>query len=171
MKQSLSQNKIFTQTCIAIGVFASRLSVLPANISPLGSFGFFGNPILFIVSIVAFDLFVKGVYPGVFFTYLGFAMYPLLKKIAGKSVKKQMVLLPLASFLFFVFSNFGVWWYWYDHTIEKLIMCYALAVPFYARTLLSDMFFGYSYLFIKQFRQISARVTARLPLSDQFVLK
>lgn len=171
MKLSQPQNNLLTQISLAIGVFISRLSILPANISPLGSFGFFGNPILFMVSILAFDFLVKGVYPGVLFTYVGFAAYPVLRKVAGNSIKKQVMFLPLASFLFFVFSNLGVWWYWYDHTFEKLLVCFALAIPFYARTLMSDVFFGYGYLLIKHYGHISAVISARLRLTQQIVLE
>jgi hypothetical protein len=118
----------------------------------LGSFGFFGHPVLFGISILAFDLLVKGIYPGFWLTYLGFACYPLLGWLAQGSVRKQLLLLPMASFLFFLLSNLGVWWYWYDHTFEKLLVCYALAVPFYSRTLLSDICFGYGYLLLRQLR-------------------
>lgn len=131
-----------------IGVFISRLNVLPANVSPLGTFGFFGNPILYGISIIAFDLFVKGLYPGFLFTYLGFAFYAILGNFAKNTFKIQVVFLPLASFLFFLISNFGVWWYWYDHTLTDLLLCYTLALPFYTRTLVGDLFFGYTYLLL-----------------------
>jgi hypothetical protein len=146
MKQSAQQSKIFRQVVTASTVFASRLGALPANVSPVGSYGFFGNPVLYMAIIIGFDLFVKGLYPGVFFTYIGFAMYPLLGKVAGASLHKRVALLPLASFLFFIFSNLGVWWYFYDRTVASLLMCYTLALPFYGRTLLSDLTFGYGYL-------------------------
>jgi hypothetical protein len=135
-----------SQLLATLVVFVSRLNVLPANISPLGSLGFFGNPLLYALSIMAFDLGVKGIYPGVWFTYAGFAVYPLLGWLTKNQVRKQLVALPVASFLFFIISNFGVWWYWYDHTWVKLITCYTLALPFYTRTLISDMVFGYGYL-------------------------
>lgn len=148
MKLLLRPNNIFAQFLTAASVFISRLNILPANISPLGSFGFFGNPFLFGASIVAFDFLVKGVYPGFWLTYVGFACYPILGKLAGESIKRKVFLLPLASLLFFFFSNLGVWWYWYDHTLVKLLVCFSLAVPFYTRTLMSDLVFGYGYLLI-----------------------
>lgn len=154
MKQSAQQSKFFRQVATASTVFVSRLGALPANVSPVGSYGFFGHPVLYLAIIVAFDLFVKGLYPGVFFTYVGFAMYPLLGRIAGTSLHKRIALLPLASFLFFVFSNFGVWWYFYDRTLANLLICYTLALPFYGRTLLSDLTFGYGYLIWKHRHQL-----------------
>jgi len=138
------------QFLLACGVFVSRLSILPPNFRPLGSFGFFGsNPLFFFASIVAFDLLVKGLYPGFEFTYLGFAAYPLLGWLARRSFKRQALLLPAASFAFFLLSNLGVWWYWYDHTLAELALCYTLALPFYQRTLIGDLVFGYGYLAVK----------------------
>lgn len=149
MKKSTKLN--FKSITTATAVFVSRLGYLPANISPLGSFGFFGkNKWLFFTTIVLFDWLVGGFYPGFWITYLGFAMYPLLGKLA-KNTRLKLILLPLASFLFFLVSNFGVWWYWYPHTLTGLITCYLLAVPFYKQTLIGDLVFGYSYLLIKKY--------------------
>ncbi len=157
MKQSLQPNKFFSESLAAGAVFISRFGLLPANISPLGSLGFFGNPLLYGISILAFDLLIKGIYPGFWLTYIGFACYPLLGLIAKNSLKKKMLLLPLASFLFFLISNFGVWWYWYDHTLAKLLICYGLAVPFYTRTLIGDLLFGYGYLAILNFKSLQSK--------------
>lgn len=141
----------YTQLVIAGLTFFSRLKVLPANISPLGSFGFFGgNTVLFLISIIAFDLLVGGLYKGFWLTYIGFMMYPLLGKIAGNRWPRQAVFLPLASLLFFLISNLGVWWYWFDHTLADLVVCYTLALPFYTRTLVGDLVFGYGYIGLKQ---------------------
>jgi hypothetical protein len=129
-------------------ILTSRLNLFPANVSPLGSFGFFGNPLIFLASIIVFDLTIGGLYRGFWFTYLGFAMYPLMGLIAKRLQKHSaLILLPTASFLFFLVSNFGSWYYWYPRSIEGLILCYSLAIPFYVRTLMGDLTFGYSYLF------------------------
>ncbi len=158
MKQFNLLSKFARQVLIAAAVLVSRVNLLPANISPLGSFGFFGNPVLYGASIVLFDLFIKGLYPGFWLTYLGFACYPLFGRVAGKSLNKKLLLLPLASFCFFLLSNLGVWWYWYDHSVEKLLLCYLLAVPFYARTLVGDLLFGYGYLVVKNFSAIKVKI-------------
>ncbi len=134
-----------------LAVFVSRLGLLPANISPLGSLGFFSNNlVLFILNIIIFDWLVGGFYPNCWVTYLGFLMYPLMSHLAKKNLKKQIVFLPLASLLFFFVSNLGVWFYWYPHTLTGLIRCYLLALPFYQRTLMGDLVFGYTYLALKE---------------------
>ena len=148
MKKLLQTNT--TQIGLALATFASRLGTLPANVNPLGSFGFFGtNPILFFAIIFAFDFFVKGLYPGFWLTYIGFAAYPLLGRLSRHKTSHQLLALPTASFLFFLLSNLGVWFYWYELTFENLILCYTLALPFYQRTLLGDLFFGYGYMLVR----------------------
>lgn len=146
-------SKFGQQVLVAGAVFVSRLGwLLPANISPVGSFGFFGNNWLYFAGIITFDWLVGGFYPNFWVTYLGFAAYPALGYVAKKFFKNKIgvkaALIPLASFLFFLISNFGVWWSWYPQTLEGLISCYSLALPFYSRTLIGDLIFGYGYLAI-----------------------
>ncbi len=133
-----------------LAVFASRLDLLPANFSPLGSFGFFGNGVIYFLTIIAFDFLVGGSYYGFWFTWAGFACYPILGFLAKKiKTRYSLVLLPLASLGFFILSNFGSFWYWYPHSWSGLVWCYTLALPFYGRTLMSDLVFGYGYLGVK----------------------
>lgn len=151
MKQSPNRQNTHTLTSMIapVIVFISRLGVLPGNFSPLGSYGFFsGNFIAYAIIILGFDLLVGGTYKGNYFTYLGFLAYYIFGRIARNNYRKQLLLLPLSSFLFFVISNFGVFLYWYPHTIQGLLNCYLLALPFYTRTLLGDLIFGYSYLML-----------------------
>ncbi len=151
--------RISQKTITAVGIFISRLGIFPPNFSPLGSFGFFGQNIwLYAVLIVGFDYFVGGFYVGAIFTYLGFLMYPLLGKIAGNHLKRQIVLLPLASLSFYLLSNFGSFWFFYPHSWSGLMTCYLVAVPFYNRTLMSDLVFGWGYLVVKAIRMNQLRV-------------
>lgn len=152
-KKALTKN--FNQTLTAVLIFTSRLGFLPANFNPLGSFGFFSNPWLFFLSIIIFDQFVGGRYPGFHITYLAFASYPFFGWLSGKMATRwsgiTWLLIPFASFSFFLISNLGVWWYWYPKTLEGLLLCFTLALPFYQRTLLGDLFFGWGYLIVKMF--------------------
>lgn len=156
-----------TKLCSLAAVFLSRLHVLPANVSAVGSFGFFGNPLLYLLSIIAFDVLVGGFYTGFWFTYLGFAMYPLLGLLAKKQPQRAWLLLPVASFLFFAISNFGSWYYFYPRTAAGFVFCYSLAIPFYARTVIGDLGFGYSYLFFKSARGVKTINAIKQSLSNQ----
>lgn len=133
-------------------VFLSRLKFFPANFSALGSFGFFSQNIwLYMATIILFDWLVGGFYIGFLYTYAGFLGYFILGKLAHKNRQRQMMLLPMASLLFFLISNFGVWLSWYPPTLEGFVKCYVNALPFYRNTLLGDIFFGYGYLLIQHF--------------------
>jgi hypothetical protein len=50
------------------------------------------------------------------------------------------------SILFFVITNFGAWigpeHQMYPHTFQGLIQCYTLAIPFFGRTLASDLVYS-----------------------------
>jgi len=149
MKKFELNKKIYTDQKTIVGaivVMISRVIKIAPNFSLLGSFGFFSqNFLLFFANIILFDWLVGGFYQGFIFNYLGFASYWLLGKLA-RTRKQQLILLPLASFLFFLISNFGVWLFWYEHNLANLGQCYLLAVPFYKNTLLSDLIFGYSWI-------------------------
>ena len=47
------------------------------------------------------------------------------------------------SFLFFLISNFGVWFIGgYEKSLAGLLICYFNALPFFQNTLLSSIFYG-----------------------------
>jgi len=157
MKKLSSQISSFAKPATALFVYISRFGMLPPNMSPLGSFGFFGqNIFLYFFTIISFDYFKGGFYSGFLFTYLGFLSYWIFGKIA-KTQKLQVFLLPFASFTFFLISNLGVWWYSYPHSIAGLLACYTLAIPFYRNTLIGDLVFGYGFLSAKFFVKLFFR--------------
>jgi len=98
--------------------------------------------------------------------YLSFAMIAFLGTRAKKDSLSSVALYSvLASVLFFAVTNFGIWalGMWYPMSIEGLIECYALAVPFFRNTLLSTLgfsgvLFGVNYLMVN-------RVNSELVLS------
>lgn len=137
------------QILVALSVFISRFLAFPANFSPVGAFGFSTSRWwLYAVTIVGFDLVRGGFYPGFWLTYGGFAMYFLFGRLAGESLQKRLIFLPVASVAFFFLSNLGVWWYWYDHTAQDLVRCFTLALPFFRNTFLSDLIFGYGAMVV-----------------------
>ena len=79
-----------------------------------------------------------------------FSVIVLVSQI--KSIKFGNIL--LASFLFFLISNFGVWILGYPKNLEGLLLCYTMAIPFFGYSIAGDLFFGYLFKF--SFRKISS---------------
>ena len=86
---------------------------------------------------------------------LGFGMISLwvyvafmLVTISGWVLKQMNVKsILVSSMIFFIVSNLGVWILGYPHTIEGLLMCYTLAIPFFGYSIIGDLCWG---LLIKQ---------------------
>ena len=49
-----------------------------------------------------------------------------------------------SSLLFFLLTNFGVFLLGYPHTIQGLLTCYTLALPFFVNTIIGDLLFTHS---------------------------
>ena len=47
----------------------------------------------------------------------------------------------LASTLFFVISNLGVWYFYYPHNWGGLSTCFVLAIPFFVNAIAGDLFY------------------------------
>ena len=74
--------------------------------------------------------------------YLAF----MLVTISGWFLNKMNVKsILVSSMIFFIVSNFGTWLIGYPHTIEGLMMCYTLAIPFFGYSILGDLFWGYTF--------------------------
>ena len=78
------------------------------------------------------------------FTWSGFAMIALLSHILksrrGFNLQSKYLILGtgIAGVLLYdIWTNFGCWLMWYPHTLEGLILCYTLAIPFTLWHLLS----------------------------------
>lgn len=74
----------------------------------------------------------------------------------GRSVVRRWLPVGVAtlsgSIIFFIMTNFAVWLQFYAYTWDELVKCYALAIPFFRNTLISDvggvlvLFGGYELL-------------------------
>ena len=59
----------------------------------------------------------------------------------------------IASLWFYITTNFAVWiiWDFYPKTIEGLISCYVMAIPFFGNTLISTLIFSGILIFLKKY--------------------
>jgi hypothetical protein len=150
---------------LIVGIVVRVIPHVP-NFTPVAAIALFGGAYLkkrhaFIVPLllmVASDLII-GMHNVVFFTWGGFLLVTLtgmaLKK--DKSPVKVFGFSLLGSFVFFVVSNFGVWAMgWYPHTLQGLISCYVMALPFLRDFTVATLVYG--MLFFGAYEIIASRV-------------
>ena len=146
----------------SIGIFlalaASRFIPHPPNFTSLLALSFYVPAVLglrfipaLIISFVITDLFI-GFHGLAFFTWGSVIFIGLISKFFLSNTKKRIFGSLLGVFIFFVVTNFGVWSLGsYEYSINGLITCYTLALPFLGNTLVSTIiFFSYDRNFTKQ---------------------
>jgi len=124
----------------------TRLLPHPPNFAPITSIALFSGfhfankrLALFVPLIAMFisDLFI-GVHSFMPVIYLSFLLISILS-FYMKSLSISNVV--LASTLFFVMSNLGVWYFYYPLTWAGLTSCFVLAIPFFVNALAGDLFY------------------------------
>lgn len=97
-----------------------------------------------------------------FFTYSGFLASAFMGSFISKmTVFRSLVYLLSTSFLFWVWTNLGVWLLsaWYAKTVYGFIACYTAALPFLRNQLLGDLIWGGVFILVfalaKQTRRAS----------------
>jgi len=158
-------NKKFSNREIVILLFIILAAVIrliphPPNFAPITAMALFGGlnfqnkklayaiPIL---AMIVSDLFL-GFYSISIFVYLSFIAITYI----GTTIKNINILnIFLSSLLFFIITNLGVWILGYPMTIEGLLTCFTLALPFFGYALAGDLFF--SLLFKYGFKSVEKK--------------
>jgi len=156
---------------IALAILG-RLLPHPDNITPLTAIGLFAGAYLdkrlfLIVPITAAlisDLLGPGFYnlTIMLFVYIGFGLSALLSRALlfgnGKLSRLPATVL-LSALCFYLVSNLGAWWVYYEHSLSGLISCYVNGLPYLGRSLAGDLsyalaFFGmYECVLLSQYRR------------------
>jgi hypothetical protein len=139
---SLSKKEKFLVSFVLIAAL-SRLLPHPPNFAPITAMSLFAGAyftrkqLAFLVPLLAMIIsdFFLGFHVISIFVYMAFAFITLLGQRSGK-VSPKLVL--QGSISFFIISNIGVCLLYYPLTMEGLITCFTLAVPFFATSLLGD---------------------------------
>ena len=137
---------------VLIGIFSRFIPHL-ANFSPILAIALFGGACLnkkyalFVpISLLIFtDLFL-GLHNTIGFTWGSILLITGLGMLLRQ--KRNILNVTLSSFssavLFFIITNMGVWLMgWYPKTLNGLITCYALAIPFFRSTMVSTVVFSF----------------------------
>ncbi|MEQ1722511.1 MAG: DUF6580 family putative transport protein [Pseudobdellovibrio sp.] len=93
--------------------------------------------------------YIIGFHSGMMVVYLAYALIVGLGYLLTVNSARFKILgfSLLGSFLFYVVTNFAVWYSggMYPMTAEGLIQCYTMAIPFYRTQLLSDLIFAFAF--------------------------
>ena len=173
---NILKKEIFPISLIIILAFA-RLIPHPPNFTPIIAVAiisgyFFKNfnlsVLILLSAMLISDLFI-GFYDNIIFVYLSLIVITFIfHKISSNINFKNLFIYSFAgSVIFFVISNFGVWALGspgvqdiaYEKSLNGLIQCYILAIPFFGNTFLSTLIFSYPAIFI--YRSLDTRSSAR----------
>jgi hypothetical protein len=131
-----------------------RLMPHPPNFTPIAAMALFGGAylegrigalVLPLSVLFATDL-VIGLHSTMPFVYAGFAATAAMG--FGLRTHRGMAWIAgaagLSSVLFFLLTNFGVWWAGglYPKDFGGLVVCYVAAIPFFQNSLVGDLFYA-----------------------------
>ena len=75
-------------------------------------------------------------------TLFVYSAFILVSYIGFSSKKMTIKTVLLSSISFFVITNLGVWLIAYPKTLNGLLECYTLAIPFFRNSLIGDFLFA-----------------------------
>ena len=138
---------------ISFGVFfalaASRLAPHPPNFTSLLALSFYVPALLgirYLPALVAsffITALIIGFHSVTFFTWGSIVFIGFGAKFFASTILTRISGALLGACIFFIITNFGVWSIGsYGYTINGLIMCYTLAIPFFTYTLVSTFIFS-----------------------------
>tara|TARA_B100002019_G_scaffold238761_1_gene213976 strand:+ start:1339 stop:1818 length:480 start_codon:yes stop_codon:yes gene_type:complete len=95
--------------------------------------------------------FVLGLHSTMLFTYTAFCVIYYMTNNKNNIFIEAL----FASVIFFIISNFGVWiGGYYPYTLEGLLTCYTMAIPFFQNTLLGTLFFTFIFFCLSKTRYL-----------------
>ena len=138
---------------ISIGIFlvlaASRFIPHPPNFTSLIALSFYVPVILGIrylpALLISFAItdFVIGYHSGTHWTWGSVLVIGLMSQYFSKNINLRLVGSLFGAFIFFLITNFGVWTSgMYSLTVNGLVECYTLAIPFFTYSLISTILFS-----------------------------
>jgi len=138
---------------ISIGIFltlaASRFIPHPPNFTSLLALSFYVPALLgirylpvLVVSFFITDFFI-GFHALTLFTWGSVILIGISSKFFLKNIYTRVSGSLLGACIFYLITNFGVWSMGsYGYTIDGFILCYTLAIPFFAYSIISTFIFS-----------------------------
>jgi len=149
---------------IAVGIFitlaATRFIPHPPNFTSLIALSFYA-PAFFGIrylpavlgSFIITDLFI-GLHGVTFFTWGSIILIGLFSKYFTNGIYNRIIGSLIGACIFFIVTNFGVWSLGsYGYSLEGILNCYTLAIPFFTYNIISTIFFSSIFEGIYKFYQ------------------
>ncbi len=163
MNTLFNKKTIFFLIC-ALGVIFSRIIPHIPNFTPVLSFVLFCGAIIpdkkfgiilplstFAISDLALEyLFGYGFHTTMLYIYFSLIIIALFGQILLdiKNPKNLAKISVFSSCTFFIFSNLGVFLSGgYPFTLDGLVTCYIMAIPFFVNTLMSTIFYSFIFFY------------------------
>lgn len=148
----MKKNIILVSLIILFGLL-TRFIPHPPNFTPIIAMVLFGSvylenkklAILIPLTIMILSDYFLGYGLVSLWVYGSLGLVSLLGYITRKSNITNML---LASVIFFIVTNFGVWLMGYPKTLDGFILCYTLAIPFFTNTLISTIMYSVVFNFM-----------------------
>ncbi|WP_188651052.1 DUF6580 family putative transport protein [Yeosuana aromativorans] len=146
MNSLLSKKQIIISSFILMAFLFRLIPHIP-NVTPITAVALFSGVYFtnkkyaFIIPMAAMFLsdLVLGFSSISLFVYAAFILVGYIG-IASKKMSIKTIL--LSSISFFVITNFGVWLLAYPKSLNGLMECYTLAIPFFRNSLIGDFVFS-----------------------------
>ena len=142
-------NYLKISICIFIALAASRFVPPPPNFTSLLALSFYVPALLgkkFIPSLmISFALtdIVIGFHTTTLFTWGSVFLIGFISSYFTKTILKRLSGALIGAFVFFIVTNLGIWITGqYEYTINGLLTCFTLAIPFFAYSLISTFVFS-----------------------------
>ena len=149
-------------TLIILTAAFMRLLPHPPNFAPIGALALFSGAYLdkkyrFILPLMAMiisDIFLR-FHADMPFVYASFILIILIGSQLKNKVNPARLLTVsiISSVLFFIITNFGVWATseMYTKNFSGLMQSYAMGIPFFRNTFISDLLYSFVYFYGYQF--------------------
>ena len=152
--------KFYSALMLIIILAFSRIIPHPANFTPILGMAVFAGTVFdrkifsFLIPLLAMilsDLFL-GFHSGIVIIYFAICLNVVIGIyfINKISYFKIFVSLVSGSLVFFIITNFAVWVSsgMYTYSLEGLLTCYTMALPFLQNTIISTILYGVGAFFI-----------------------
>ena len=157
LEEEAMLNRLYYLLVFGIILALSRILPHPPNFTPIIASAVMAPLLIrdrwFGIAIPIFAMFVAdiviGFHPYQAVIYLTLAVIGLVTPMQ-RNIKWLSALAVGGSVWFFLVTNFAVWlaWDYYPKSIEGLILCYTMAIPFFQNTLISTCLFTGVLIFL-----------------------